>query len=61
MINFQDLAKILGEEFDREDWGDIDPDLFNLVSEGARDVDSYEDIVAMEKVLKRVANRLEEI
>ena len=58
------LAKILYEELDRDDWGDIDP---HWIKEAQRnDIDTsddpddpeHRDIGGMKKVLERVVERI---
>ena len=56
------LAKILYEEFDKDDWGDIDPYCFDVVANGIdSDDDNAEEHIAVENVLKRVVKRLKEL
>jgi len=56
------LAKILHEEFDKDDWGDIDPSHFGAIAQGIdHDDDNADEHVALEIVLKRVAKRLDEL
>jgi len=50
-----DLAKILHEEFSRDHWGDIDPELFRLDPDWA---DEIRDVEGMKQVLARVVARL---
>ena len=55
-ITAQRLAQLLHEEFDLDNWGDIDPFLFKLVAEG--DFAEDDDARALEEVLVRVVIRL---
>lgn len=65
------LAQILFEEFDRDDWGDIDPDLFAMAAvpsdsedadeddeEDEEDEEDAEEVAGMRAVLARVCARL---
>jgi len=59
------LARILYEEFERDTWGDIDPQLFELVVNGIPDdpdddidEDLEQDVERLEEVLVRVIQRL---
>ena len=59
------LAQILHEEFKRDNWGDIDPWLFKMVSgtlevDDTVDDDNAEDAEALREVLERVAKRINE-
>ena len=56
----QRLAEILGEEFERDAWGDVDPYLFRVLAEG-HELDGEEmkrDVEGLKDVLERVADRL---
>lgn len=62
------LATILAEEFERDNWGDIDPSLFSAVAElvydkaeqlAEMDEDQKRDVLGMEAVLRRVLSRLD--
>ena len=64
------LARILAEEFERDNWGAIEPSLFGHVADIAyaddkkeqldeMDDESRRDIEGMEQVLRRVLSRLD--
>jgi hypothetical protein len=56
------LAKILFEEFDRDDWGDLDPGHFGIIAEGIDPKDdNVEEHIALDQVLRRVVKRLEKL
>ncbi len=58
----EDLARILYEEFSRDAWGDVDPDLFLHVSEETdpEDLsdDDQRDVESLAEVLDRVVARI---
>lgn len=54
------LAKILNEEFEKDNWGDIDPYLFHLLSSGNEDEEDLIEVNALENVLNRVVKRINE-
>lgn len=59
----EELAKILYEEFERDDWGDIDPALFDQSFDDtiiATEIgpDESRDLLGMHKVLERAAKRI---
>lgn len=63
-LNAKTLAKILFEEFDRDDWGDINPSYFEAIAQGIDpkgDDDNVEEQIALDQVLRRVVKRLEKI
>lgn len=54
------LAKLMCEELERDNWGDVDPYLFRTIAEGIpADYDNSHDARALQKVLKRVVARLQ--
>lgn len=62
-LSVRGLARILHEEFERDLWGAIEPDLFARVADPT-DEDENEneedpDAIALERVLERVVARLE--
>jgi hypothetical protein len=54
-----ELARILSEELERDQWGSIDPYLFEELASGEPDPDSdnYEEVIALREVLERVVAR----
>ena len=54
-MTVEEIAKILHEEFSRDDWGDIDPELFRLDPEWADE----NDVKEMRALLSRVVGRLQ--
>jgi hypothetical protein len=64
----QKFAAILFEEFEKDDWGDIDPTLFGLVADGKEreegidddenDPEAQEEAFALRGVLERAVARL---
>jgi hypothetical protein len=58
-ITAERLATLLTEEFEKEDWGDIDPYWFTCACFPPDfDQDNYEDVEALRGILQRVAWRL---
>lgn len=57
-ISAQTLAKLLYEEFERNDWGDIDPWLFKYVAEDK--LNEAADARALCDVLRRVLERAQD-
>jgi hypothetical protein len=58
MLTAEKLAKILDEEFEQDNWGDIDPYLFKEVVKPVKDSDHADDAEALREVLERVVKRL---
>lgn len=59
----EDLARILHEEFERDSWGDLSPELFRHVSEETDpddlDDDDQRDVEAIAELLERVVERIQ--
>jgi hypothetical protein len=58
MITKETLARLLHEEFERDHWGDVDPDLFRHVADPEPEDGNYDDVMSLRAVLERVAVRL---
>lgn len=59
-IGARELAKLLAEELERDQWGDIDPYLFRMIADGHAPTSGHDDVqgAALARVLERVAARL---
>lgn len=62
-MTVKDLARILSEEFERDAWGDFDPDLLKYVTGEFGEIDPDSDdapnVEAIEELLTRVIERIE--
>lgn len=59
------LARLISEELDRDNWGDVDPYLFKLIADGEAgmpdlDEDLMRDSMWLHEVIERVVVRLGE-
>lgn len=57
-ITAKQLARIMFEELEREDWGDIDPYWFKWVAEPQDGEPDYIEVGELAAVLERVVSRL---
>lgn len=57
-ITVEELAGLLDESFEEDNWGDIDPYLFREVIKPVKDSDHAEDVGALRQVLQRVVDKL---
>jgi len=56
-LTVEQLARYLSEEFERDEWGDIEPDWFKQIADGEVD-DDEDDGRALGTVLSRVVKRI---
>lgn len=57
----EELARVLYEELERDQWGDIDPYWLKMIATGAdsEDEDDASDVASLRAVLDRVVARLD--